>query len=200
MTEDQREPSTAEMTLLRHHGDAEATEGLLDFAVNVRSGGPPRWLLDRLAVALDDLGRYPGARLEQRATAAVAARHGRAPEEVALLAGAAEGFALLPALRPKLAALVHPCFTEPELALRQAGIPLHRVLLDPTDGFRLRPDAVPEQADLVVLGNPTNPTSVLHPAQAITSLLRPGRIVLVDEAFADAVPGEAQSLAHYRHE
>jgi histidinol-phosphate aminotransferase len=54
---------------------------------------------------------------------------------------------------------------------------------------------VPEEADLVVLGNPTNPTSVLHPAEAIARLARPGRTLVVDEAFMDAVPGEPQTLA-----
>ena len=45
-----------------------------------------------------------------------------------------------------------------------------------------------------MIGNPTNPTSVLHPAAALRALLRPGRTVVVDEAFMDAVPGEPDSL------
>jgi len=54
---------------------------------------------------------------------------------------------------------------------------------------------VPQDADLVMIGNPTNPTSVLHPAGAIAELARPGRYLVVDEAFMDAVPGERESLA-----
>ena len=54
---------------------------------------------------------------------------------------------------------------------------------------------MPEEADLVVLGNPTNPTSVLHPAADLAALARPGRVLVVDEAFADTVPGEPESLA-----
>jgi histidinol-phosphate aminotransferase len=180
---------------LRHHGDAEVAPGLLDFAVNVQGDAPPRWLRDRLVAALDELARYPTAAADARARGAVAARHGRRPEEVLVLAGSAEGFALLPALRPRLAAIVHPGFTEPEAALRAAGMPVARVLTTEADGHRLRPDDVPENADLVVVGNPTNPTGVLHPADAIRTLGRPGRVVVVDEAFADALPGEPESLA-----
>ncbi len=103
--------------------------------------------------------------------------------------------ALLPTLRPRLAAVVHPSFTEPEVALRTAGVPVTRVPLDAAEGYRLRAEQVPDEADLVVVGNPTNPTSVLHPAEEIRRLLRPGRIVVVDEAFADTVPGEPESVA-----
>lgn len=181
------------MSGLRHHGDVDAAPGLLDFAVNVRGGTPPAWLRDRLAAALDQLSRYPSAAEDAAARQAVAARHGRRPDEVLVLAGAAEGFALLPALRPTHAAVVHPSFTEPEVALRTAGLPVTRVFT--ADDHRLVPDRVPAEADLVVLGNPTNPTSVLHPAATLRALARPGRVLVVDEAFADAVPGEAESLA-----
>ncbi|WP_067975340.1 Rv2231c family pyridoxal phosphate-dependent protein CobC, partial [Nocardiopsis trehalosi] len=122
-------------------------------------------------------------------------RHGRAEADVLLTAGAAEAFVLLArALRPRRAVVVHPQFTEPEAALRAAGHPVDRVLL-PAPAFRLDPATVPEDADLVVVGNPTNPTSVLHPARDLARLARPGRVLVVDEAFADCVPGEPESLA-----
>jgi histidinol-phosphate aminotransferase len=180
---------------LRHHGDVDAAPGLLDFAVNVRLEAPPPWLRARLAAALDRLGGYPSAADDRAARAAVAARHGRRVDEVLLLGGASECFALLPLLKPRRAALVHPSFTEPDLVLRTAGVDVQRIVLDAADGYQLNPDAVPEDADLVVLGNPTNPTSVLHPADVLRRLCRPGRVLVVDEAFADAVPGEPESLA-----
>ncbi|MBV9160112.1 MAG: threonine-phosphate decarboxylase [Pseudonocardiales bacterium] len=183
--------------LLRHHGDVDAAPGLLDFAVNVRGNGPPTWLRERLVAALDELGRYPCAAQDVAARAAVATRHGRDPAEVLVLGGVAEGFALLPALVPRSAAVVHPSFTEPEVALHRAGIPVNRVLTDAA--HRLKPVQIPAEADLVVLGNPTNPTSVLHPAEVLRALARPGRVLVVDEAFADAVPGERESLAADRH-
>ncbi|MFB7944816.1 Rv2231c family pyridoxal phosphate-dependent protein CobC [Kitasatospora phosalacinea] len=182
---------------LRHHGDAEVrSAGLVDLAVNVRTGTPPPWLHAHLAATLADLAAYPDG---TAARAAVAARHGRPADEVLLTAGAAEAFVLLArVLRPRRASVVHPQFTEPEAALRDAGHPVHRVLLAPEHGFRLLPGAVPEDADLVVVGNPTNPTSILHPAAALAELARPGRTLVVDEAFIDTDPGETQSLAAVR--
>jgi histidinol-phosphate aminotransferase len=166
---------------------------MLDFAVNVRAGQPPSWLVERLTARLCDLGRYPGRIDHAAAVHAAASRHGRGCDEVALLAGAAEGFALLANLRPRLVALIAPSFTEPEAALAAAGVPLCHVVLRPP--FDLAGVDVPESADLVVVGNPTNPTSVLHGRDQVLALRRPGRIVVVDEAFADAVPGEAGSVA-----
>ena len=166
---------------------------MLDFAVNARAAEPPSWLVDRLTARMADLGRYPSAADERRALHAVAARHGRSVDDVALLAGAAEGFALLANLRPRLAALIAPSFTEPEAALGVAGVPFRHVVLAPP--FGLAGVCVPDEADLVMVGNPTNPTSVLHPREQILALRRPDRIVVVDEAFADAIPGEPASLA-----
>src|ERR1700758_4233254 len=177
----------------RYHGDQAVEPGMLDFAVNVRHAQPPAWLVQRLAARLPDLARYPGADDERAAIQAVADRHRRELDEVALLTGAAEGFALLPNLRPTLAAVIAPSFTEPAVALKSAGVSVHHVVLEPP--FGLAGAQVPDDADLVVVGNPTNPTSVLHFREQILGLRRPGRIVVVDEAFVDSVPGEPESLA-----
>ncbi|GAA5159422.1 MULTISPECIES: Rv2231c family pyridoxal phosphate-dependent protein CobC [Amycolatopsis] len=176
---------------LHHHGDREVGDGLVDLAVNVRLPEPPEWLRHELAGALRDLAAYPDP---TAATEAVATRHGRRPEEVLVTAGAAEAFTLLAtAFRGRNAVVVHPQFTEPEAALWAAGHEPRRVVLRPD--FTLDPALVPEDADLVFVGNPTNPTSVLHPAATLEALLRPGRVLVVDEAFLDAVPGEPESLA-----
>jgi histidinol-phosphate aminotransferase len=175
---------------LRHHGDAETGPGLLDFAVNVRRAPRPPWLAGPLAAAFADLAAYPDP---GPATAAVAARHARPADQVLLTAGAAQAFVLLArALAPRHAVVVHPQFTEPEAALRDAGHEVTRVVL--AEPFTLDPDAVPATADLVVIGNPTNPTSVAHPADVVAALARPGRVLVVDEAFADTLT-EPQSLA-----
>ncbi|MFC6022508.1 Rv2231c family pyridoxal phosphate-dependent protein CobC [Plantactinospora solaniradicis] len=196
---------------LGHHGDAEVAPGLLDLAVNVRRDPMPAWLREPIVAALDTLTAYPDP---APARAAIAARHRRPADEVLLTAGAAEGFVLLAqALRDaRRPVVVHPQFTEPEAALWAAGHRVERVLLPPETDFRLDPALVPADADLVFVGNPTNPTSVLHPAAVLARLTRPGRVLVVDEAFADstvegvepangtatASPVEPESLASRR--
>jgi histidinol-phosphate aminotransferase len=186
--------STPELDL-RHHADAEVAAGagdeLIDLAVNVRADPMPSWLAGPLSASLTQLSAYPD---DRAAREAVAARHGRASSEVLLTAGAAQAFTLVArGLRVRRPLVVHPQFTEPEVALRAAGHEVERLVLTPP--FVLDPRAVPDEADLVILGNPTNPTSVLHPPETIERLIRPGRVLLVDEAFADTIPGERASMA-----
>lgn len=179
----------------RDHGDTQVPTGAVDLAVNVLAG-PPGWLAADLAAASRDLAQYPD---DTAARHAAAARHGRVPAECVVVPGAAEAFWALPrALRPSLAACVHPSFTEPEAALQAAGVPVVRVNRSPADGWALDPATVPEAADLVVVGRPDNPTGMVDDAASVAALCRPGRTVVVDEAFAEFLP-EAGGLAD-RHD
>ena len=154
------------------------------------------WLDEALRASLDDVDRYPDPAEAERA---LARRHGRQPEEVLATAGAAEAFGLIARFRDwRRPVVIHPQFTEPDVALTTAGHAPEHVTLDAEHGFALDPDAIPADADLVVIGNPTNPTSILHPDAAIRALLKPARTVVVDEAFMDAVPDERNSLAAIR--
>jgi cobyrinic acid a,c-diamide synthase len=177
---------------LRHHGDQDLREGLIDLAVNVRLSQPPDCLIEIINETTAQLAAYPRP---DEAIAAIASGHGLRENQVLPTAGGAEAFTLIArATQPRHPVVIHPQFTEPEAALIAAGHRPVRVMTRPEDGFRFHPASVPRDADLVVIGNPTNPTSVLHPATAIRSLLRPGRVVVVDEAFMDAVPQEAESM------
>jgi histidinol-phosphate aminotransferase len=178
---------------LHLHGDELARGATDDLAVNVLAGGPPPWLRAAIGAALADLGAYPD---ESAAVAAVAERHGRDLKEVVLLNGASQAFWMAAALAPRRPVCVHPSFTEPEVALRAARRPPRHVTLD--EPWTLSAGAVPDDADLVVVGNPTNPTGVLHARATIAALCRPGRVTLVDESFMDFVAGEPETLAAER--
>jgi histidinol-phosphate/aromatic aminotransferase/cobyric acid decarboxylase-like protein/adenosyl cobinamide kinase/adenosyl cobinamide phosphate guanylyltransferase len=183
----------AQLAELRLHGDRLVRPGEADHAVAVVAGGPPEWLRAELEAALATAaGSYPD---ENTAIAALAVLHGREPDEIVPTNGAAQALWLIPAaLRPTLAACVHPGFTEGEAALRAHHVPVVRVLRDPEHGFALDPTVVPDAADLVLVGNPASASGTLDPAAAVLALRRPGRTIVVDEAFMDLVPGEPGSL------
>jgi histidinol-phosphate/aromatic aminotransferase/cobyric acid decarboxylase-like protein/adenosyl cobinamide kinase/adenosyl cobinamide phosphate guanylyltransferase len=189
--------AASDLDSLRLHGDRCVRPGDADHAVNVIAGGPPEWLRAVLCEALErDAERYPD---EREAVATLAALHARDPEEIVPTNGAAEALWLIPAaLRPNLAACVHPGFTEAEAALRAHGVSIVRVLRERERGFALDPGAVPEEADVVLVGNPASPTGTLDPATALLALRRPGRVLVVDEAFMDLVPGQPASLVRER--
>lgn len=177
---------------LRHHGDTEVQPGLVDFAVNVAVPRPPAWLRRELASALDEVARYPNV---APAVDALARLHGYPSASVLVTNGAAEAFTLIArARRWRKPLVVHPQFTEPESALQANGHVVTRLILQREDGFALDPARVPADADLVVVGNPTNPTSRLHPRASILGLVRPGRLVVVDEAFMDVARGGCDSV------
>jgi cobyrinic acid a,c-diamide synthase len=177
---------------LHHHGDSDVAEGLVDLAVNVRLSAPPDWLSSIINSTTQHLAVYPNV---DAATKAIAEAHNVTVDQVLPTAGGAEAFTLLArAFRSERPLIIHPQFTEPEAALLAAGHQPQRLLLSPSTGFRLDLDLLPADADLVVIGNPTNPTSVLHLRSLINSLRRTERLVVVDEAFMDAVPGETETM------
>jgi histidinol-phosphate/aromatic aminotransferase/cobyric acid decarboxylase-like protein len=176
---------------LRLHGDTVAAPGMLDFAVNTWPAARPPGLQEALERALA-ASAYPS---EAPARDAIAGRHGRTGGEVLLANGACDVFWLLAhVLRPQVACCVHPAFTEPDAALRAVGTEVVHAYRRPDD-WRFEPRDVPDEATLVVVGNPNNPTGSLDARGTILQLVRPGRLVLVDESFMDFVPGERESLA-----
>lgn len=180
---------------LRHHGDSEARGCRVDLAVNVVFPKPPARVVQVLHEAIDSLAAYPD---ERPARARLAAHLGVDADRLLLVNGAAEAFMLLAHARQwRAPVVVHPQFTEPDAALRGARHePVHHLLAQ-DDGFALRPERVPAHADLVVIGNPTNPTSRLHAADDLRAVRRAGpddRLLVVDEAFMDTILGERESL------
>ena len=177
---------------LHYHGDRDVAEGLADLAVNVRLSAPPDWLSAIINSATAGLAAYPNT---DAAIKAIAAAHGVGVDQVLPTAGGAEAFTLIArAFRAEQPLIIHPQFTEPEAALLAGGHHPQRHILSSVAGFQLNPGEVRPESDLIMIGNPTNPTSVLHPMALINSLGQKGRIVVVDEAFMDCVPGEAETV------
>ena len=132
-------------------GDAATPSTPREYLCEVPPGttGSSRCPSDASMTSIDAVGTYPS---QDRAQAAVARHHGRPVDSVLVTAGAAEGFTLVARARPwRRPVVVHPQFTEPHAALEQAGHRVTPVVLTPP--FALDPALVPDDADLVIIGN-----------------------------------------------
>jgi cobalamin biosynthesis protein CobC len=128
--------------------------------------------------------------------AALAARYYGAPDasHVLPVAGSQAAIRALPALLPRAPVGIAPLtYSEYAPAFERAG---HRVV--PLDTTRATlPDAITH----VVIVNPNNPTADYASADMLldwhAQLSTRGGTLLVDEAFADAMPAPSASLASY---
>lgn len=165
------------------HGDQQVRPGMLNFAVNVCQPGPPPVVLNVLEAALPQLASYPRQADYVHAQEALAALHGVSPSWVLPLAGETEAFDLLSRLPWQHVAILHPSYAGAEAPFHNAG---HGDIVH----YYLAEDhlpTLPHQCDLVIVGNPVNPTSYLRTRGELAQLRAPGRIVVVDEAFMDVV-------------
>ena len=169
---------------------AAGCAGQLDFSVNLNPLGPPDSLA--LALAPEHMTSYPepdSVTLRHM----LAERHGVKPESVLVTNGACEAIELVMAALAPGRVVVHvPAFTEYEDAARAWGRTVVTIPAREEDGFRWnfsRLDVRPD--DLVVLGNPANPTGVLSEVPELEATL------VVDETFLDfaeqAAGGQAAS-------
>ena len=165
-------------------------EELLDFSVNLHYDGMPEGLPQALLRALNDVGSYPEPHAE-RLAALAAARWNRAPEEFLAGNGSSELLELVPRVLPIRGALiVTPGYLEYAEACRKAGVAVREFRLKPEHDFRLDVDVLAAAAlpgELVILGNPDNPTGGGIPARGLREAIRNRGDVffLIDEAFAD---------------
>jgi len=171
---------------------------LLDFSQNINPLGAPRDALRAARLALDEeTGRYPD--LEYTGLrGALAAYLGVSAEMVVPTNGGAE--ALFLAARAAgtsgRALVLEPTFSEYAAAALASGMePVRRVARRSGDGFRWNPTSLEdlEGFSVVFLCNPNNPTGealdygeVLEVAARVKDA---GAVLVVDEAFADFVPG-----------
>jgi threonine-phosphate decarboxylase len=181
---------------------------LLDASANLNPLGPPAWLAGWLAKRLQggasEAARYPDPDYRE-AREAIAAHEGVAPEQVLLTNGGAEAIFLAAALhaheRPgALAAIIQPTFAEYARACAAQGLPVRSLCLVSPD-FHLDVEAIAEgleEARLLFLCRPNNPTATLVPRADVERLLEltaaRGCRLVVDEAFVDFIGDDSEAL------
>ena len=168
-------------------------EEILDFSSNVYPCPLSPGVKEEAARRVEEIRAYPdpGAReLRRRA----GQRFGVAPEAVLAGCGATEFIHAVPrALHVRRVVVLAPCYHDYWRAVEQAGGDAEGILTSEADEFV--PDLSQVEArlsgvDMVILGNPNNPTGVAVPADAIRLLANrsPGVLFLVDETYTEFVP------------
>jgi threonine-phosphate decarboxylase len=171
-------------------------ESLIDFSASVNSPIPMNTIRCWAVEAVERAGRYPdpeyrtlGRRLAEKYSL----------RETEILTGNGSSELLYLALRgfkPKRALVVEPGYADYADACRFAGAKVNRFYLSEPDGFRLDCERLQKEAarfDLVILGNPNNPTGGVVPSRELLKVISKNRstIFIVDEAFIDFVPEES---------
>ncbi len=179
-----------------------AADSILDFSANINPLGPPEWFRPLVSSQLSSLVHYPDPDCS-RLLEALARRFAIDPAEILIGNGSTELLYLLPRVLPVSRALIAvPAYVDYAKAMDLAGLEVQYHYLREEDGFRLVPAELESRlagGELVILGQPNNPTGLTVDPQTIRSLAEghPDTFFLVDEAFADFVE-DLESLVRRR--
>jgi cobyric acid synthase CobQ/L-threonine-O-3-phosphate decarboxylase len=167
---------------------------ILDASASINPLGPPPWLRDTLSAAVAELSHYPDPDCTDL-LAAASARYGAPASHFVAGNGTSQLLFALPRCTGLARAVIpSPAYTDYAVACHKAGMDVRRLPGSELDGFALhldRVEAVLRSPSLVIIASPANPTGLVADAAAIAELAgrHPQSLFLVDEAFADFVPG-----------
>ncbi len=174
---------------------------LLDFSSNINPLGMPEGLLDHLSGGYDHLLRYPDIQYREL-RGEIAAYLDCGMENTIVGNGAVEIIDNF-IMDSKRVVLMEPCFSEYRLRAQIHNKEL--LLLPSTSDYGLDLDAFIgrlRRGDLVILGNPNNPTGKRIKKEDLVKLhkevLYSGAYLLLDEAFFEFAPEDYDSIDLFR--
>ncbi|MGG1658571.1 threonine-phosphate decarboxylase CobD [Brevibacillus sp. NRS-1366] len=171
----------------------------LDYSANINPLGMPVSVKEILLASLSAVVRYPdpGHRSFRKA---LSLSLGIAEEWLLPANGAAEAMALaILGLQPQTVGVVYPCFSEYAQLSKQFGSSVIGCYGQEENGYK--PDrgelyTLFDQADLVFVGSPNNPTGILYQPEELLQMARwtdeTDTWLIVDEAFLDFVEEKRQ--------
>lgn len=172
-----------------------APKELLDFSANINPLGYPEWLAAELSNNLELLVHYPDQ--GYRKLLATASSHYQAKaEEIIFANGSTEILYFLPRCTNISQALIPvPSYVDYLKVCLQHGFKVQTLPLKAEDNFLLQLERLEKQLItpcLVFLGQPNNPTGQTFDSQGLRqiALNHPECLFIVDEAFADFIPGQ----------
>jgi cobyric acid synthase CobQ/L-threonine-O-3-phosphate decarboxylase len=172
---------------------------ILDFSANINPLGPPEYIWNVLARNLPDIIHYPDPEAAELVSG-IAKSYQLQPDQVVVGNGTSELlFAALRAIKVRRAVIPVPAYIDYRQACEQAAVPVYSLLLQPENDFQPDLEQLASElrtGDLVILGQPNNPTGKMVDRQQLLDLAGQYREVmfLVDEAFAGFV-ADYRSLA-----
>ena len=167
---------------------------ILDFSASINPLGPPDGLRAALARSIDRLVHYPDPHCTELVEF-LARRHHVAAEQIVVGNGSTEIFyALARGLSFARAVIPVPSYTDYAAAVQAAGRAICFLKLKESGDFAVdwqALEAALRGKDLVLLGQPNNPTGRAFDGDALCGLAarHPTTTFVVDEAFADFIAG-----------
>lgn len=169
-------------------------ESILDFSASVNRaidiGLFQGWLMES-ATAINHYPDPEYSGLKEK----IARRHGIAVDSIILGNGATELLYLAPrALNARNGLILAPAYADYADALTFAGAQVERLFLKPQNGFTHDYESVSQEVrkgrDMVIIGNPNNPTGSAVAVKAMCEMMEshPRTTFVVDESFADFSP------------
>ena len=169
-------------------------ERILDLSANINPLGPPPCLRAVISRHVEDVVHYPDPEATEL-IAAIAEHYSVPPAGVLVGNGSTEILRCLPqALAPTRAVIPVPSYVDYAETCRLADLPILTVPLSEERDFAVdfvALERVVRTGDMVFLGQPNNPTGAMFSPNELRILAqrRPDAVFVVDEAFADFVPG-----------
>jgi threonine-phosphate decarboxylase len=190
------------MPLARHGGDifgaarrlGVPVSGIMDFSASINPLGLSPRVSRRLKKELGLVCHYPDPR-QAELRSLVASRENIEPNAILFGNGATQLLYLIPRhLKPRKALLAPPTFSEYASAFRYLGCRIRESRLDSERCFRVEPDRLlrtlgAERPDVLILGNPNNPTGASIPSESLAEIIK-GCVrrrvhLVVDESFIE---------------
>lgn len=175
---------------------------ILDFSANINPLGPPEWLRSLISSRISNLSHYPDPAATELVEA-LAALHQINVDQILVGNGATELLHLLPrALNYTRLLIPVPCYADYEEPFLLNGLEIEHLPLSDENDFdldlkRLVPLLQPSQ--MVILGQPNNPTGQIFQAETLRQIAadHPKTLFVVDESFI-GFTDESQSLQQRR--
>ncbi|WP_320171910.1 cobyric acid synthase [Maridesulfovibrio sp.] len=168
---------------------------LVDFSANINPLGPPAWLRREVAKAIEEVDRYPDPECTEL-TLAACEKYSVWPTECVAGNGASELLAATARIGGfKRAVIPVPCYVDYERSCKLAGLKTEQIPLDSrkdfTPDFDTLSDFLEASPALVFIAQPNNPTGTAFDPQELRKLAlrHPDSRFIIDESFADFVPG-----------